>query len=34
MLNWFMELILKNNVVDETANIKTAQLSRFVHDKP
>lgn len=22
MLNWFMELILKNNVVDETANIK------------
>lgn len=34
MLNWFMELILKNNVVDETANIKTAQLTRFVHDKP
>lgn len=29
-----MKLILKNNVVDETANIKTAQLTRFVHDKP
>lgn len=34
MLNWFMELILKNNVVDETANINMAQLTCFVHDKP